>query len=201
VISSVPPPVAVGTIEVNVEQQAVRLPTGMKVDVGGIAKGWAAERLAEQFGALSPVLIEVGGDIAVRGPRSDGSAWAIAVTNPLTPDDSTPLALVLLTGGGVATSGRDYRRWNIGERAYHHIIDPRTGTPAVTDVLTATVIAPTTIEAEVAAKVVLIRGSADGLAWIEQDPTLAALVICENGAVQVSERWKLYDWTYLSKAS
>lgn len=198
-ITTTPPPQQVyrGEITINPEQARVTLPPNVQVDVGGVAKGWAADKLAEHFGAISPVLIEVGGDIAVSGARTDGSPWAIAVTNPLTPDHTSPLALALLNGGGIATSGRDYRRWQVANRSFHHIIDPRTGKPAETDVLSATVIAPTTVEAEVAAKVVLILGSTAGLAWLAERPTLAGLVVCENGNVNVSERWKQYDWAYM----
>jgi thiamine biosynthesis lipoprotein len=197
-ITATAPPTTVyqGDIDLNRGYQRVRLPQGVRIDVGGVAKGWAADKLATHFGAISPVLIEVGGDIAVRGPRTDGSPWAIAVTNPFTLEDPTPLALVLLNEGGIATSGRDYRHWQVGDKAFHHIIDPRTGEPADTDVFTTTVIAPTTLEAEVAAKVVLIRGSEEGLAWLEQRPTLAGLVVCANGDVKISERWKQYDWAY-----
>ncbi len=197
-ITATPPPTTVyrGDIELNREQQQVCLPQGVRIDVGGVAKGWAADQLATRLGAMAPVLIEIGGDIAVRGARADGSPWAIAVTNPFTPDDPTPLALVLLNEGGIATSGRDYRHWQVGDRAFHHIIDPRTGDPADTDVFTTTVIAPTTLEAEVAAKVVLIRGSEAGLAWLEERPALAGLVVCANGDVNISERWKQYDWAY-----
>lgn len=195
-ITPTPQEVYRGGITINLEQPMVTLPQGVQVDVGGVAKGWAANKLASHFGALGPVLIEVGGDIAVSGVRADGSPWAIAVTNPFTPDDTTPLALVLLTEGGIATSGRDYRQWQVGERTFHHIIDPRTGAPAETDVWTSTVIAPTTLEAEVAAKVVLILGSEKGMAWLAERPTLAGLVVCENGDVTISERWKQYDWAY-----
>jgi thiamine biosynthesis lipoprotein len=84
---------------------------------------------------------------------------------------------------GVATSGRNYRRWQRGGAWKHHIIDPRTGEPAETDVLSATVIAPTVLEAEVAAKVVLILGSREGLAWLGAKPNYAGLVVLEDGQI------------------
>lgn len=196
--SAPPPQHHRGEFSIEPEAGLVTLPVGVRVDVGGVAKGWAADKLAARFGTEAPVLIEVGGDIAVRGLRADGSPWAIAVSNPLASEDAPPVALALLTGGGIATSGRDYRQWRVGVQTFHHIIDPRTGVPADTDVLTATVIAPSTLEAEVAAKVVLIRGSHAGLQWVEERPSLAALVICANGHVNISERWKRYDWAYLN---
>ncbi len=196
-VISAPQKVYRGDFSVDTAQQLVTVPPGVQIEVGGVAKGWAVDKLARRFGVSGPVLIEIGGDIAVSGQRANGSPWAIAVTNPLTPADTSPLALVLLSTGGIATSGRDYRRWQVGERTFHHIIDPRTGAPAETDVISATIIAPTALEAEVVAKVVLILGSKKGIAWLEQRPALAGLVVCDNGDVNISERWKQYDWAYL----
>jgi thiamine biosynthesis lipoprotein len=188
-----------GTEAITLANRRARLLSGAQLDFGGIGKGWAADTLVRRFGAAS-VLFDVGGDIAVGGPRADGSAWPIAVHDPLTEADS-PLALLLLERGGIATSGRDYRQWRVGDRAVHHIIDPRTGAPAVTDVLAATVIAPTAVGAEVAAKVVLIQGSARGLEWLEKRPELAGLIVCENGEVRHSARWSDYDWSYKNRTA
>ena len=98
----------------------------------------------------------------------------------------------MLVRGAVATSGRDYRRWQKGGVAQHHIIDPRTGQPAQTDVLTATIIAADGPTAEVAAKVALILGSHAGMAWLEERPTLAGLLVLEDGRVLQSHRMDIY---------
>ena len=176
-------------------RRTVTMPLGMQLDFGGIAKGWAADTIARQWGGQSPILIDVGGDIAVSGPRYDDSPWPIAVANPLTNEFGAPLALLMVNGGGVATSGRDYRRWTYNGRAMHHIIDPRTGEPATSDILAATVVAPSAVDAEIAAKVVLIRGYEEGLAWIEQHPDMAALTVGETGEIYTSSRWSDYCWT------
>jgi thiamine biosynthesis lipoprotein len=94
--------------------------------------------------------------------------------------------------GGVATSGKDRRRWMQGSALHHHIIDPLTGQPAETDVLTATVIAPTIMKAEAAAKSILILGSQAGLEWLERDPDLACLLILDNGLVYASRQMEDY---------
>lgn len=137
----------------------------MRLDLGGIAKGWAADIAAQRLAKAGPALIDAGGDIAVSGPMADGSPWPIAIANPFAPEDS--LGLLLLVRGAVATSGRDYRRWTRGGVEQHHIIDPRTGQPAQTDVLSATIVAPDGPAAEMAAKVALILGSQAGLAWLD----------------------------------
>ena len=74
---------------------------------------------------------------------------------------------------------------------YHHILDPRTGRPAETDVLSATVAGPSAVRAEMAAKAALILGSRAGLAWLEARPEMAGLLVLENGHVLRSARLPL----------
>ncbi len=173
--------------------RVVRLPHGMRLDLGGVAKGWAADQAAQRLSAWGPAMVDAGGDIAISAPMTNGKAWPIAVADPFNAD--ADLDLLIVAEGGVATSGRDYRRWQHDGKWQHHIIDPRTGAPADTDVLTATVVAPTTAEAEVAAKVALILGSLKGLQWIERRPPLAGLLVLENGQIVRSRRLYDYAWT------
>ncbi len=100
------------TIEWNARHRMIRVPPGVRLDLGGSAKGWAADQAARRLGRSGPALVDAGGDIAVSGPRADGSPWPIGVSDPQTPD--TQVDLLLLARGGVATSGRDYRRWRQG---------------------------------------------------------------------------------------
>jgi thiamine biosynthesis lipoprotein len=172
-------------IERDSATHSVRLPAGVRLDFGGIAKGWAADEAARRLAVHGPALVNAGGDIAVSGPMRGGSGWLIGIDAPLgieLPPDSS-LELVDLHTGGVATSGRDYHRWQQNGAWQHHIIDPRSGVPADTDVLAATVIAPTAGEAEIAAKVVLLLGSDAGLDWLDARPGLAGLLVLESGQV------------------
>jgi thiamine biosynthesis lipoprotein ApbE len=93
----------------------------------------------------------------------------------------------VIGAGGVATSGRDYRHWQKNGTPQHHIINPRTARPAETDVLSATVLAPSARQAEVAAKVALILGSRAGLAWIGGG-VCPALVVARVGAITLRRR-------------
>jgi thiamine biosynthesis lipoprotein len=170
----------------------VWLPPGLRLDFGGIAKGWAADQAARRLAAAGPALVDAGGDIAVSGPCADGSAWPVGVADPRA--DDRDLTLLRLRGGGVATSGRDYRRWQQNGAWQHHILDPRTGQPATTDVLSATVIGPATEAAEIAAKAALILGSRAGLAWIDARPTLAGLLVLDDGQVLRSRRFAQFEW-------
>jgi len=169
---------------------SICLPPGVGLDFGGIAKGWAAHQTAERLRQYGPALMNAGGDIALTGPRLGGEPWLVSVNNPFQPGED--LAWLHLPGGGVATSGKDRRRWIQGDLLRHHIIDPRTGSSALTDILTATVIAPTAMEAEAAAKKVFLLGSDAGLAWLETDPVLSGLLVLDSGELVGNSRLEEY---------
>ena len=171
-------------------EHTISLPRGVHLDFGGIAKGWAAHQAAERLKALGPALINAGGDIVVSGPRPGDESWGVGISNPFEPE--TDLEVLYVKRCGVASSGKDRRHWTMGGVLHHHIINPCTGQPAVTDLLRVTVIAPTAMEAESAAKAVFIMGSEKGLDWVEQDPTLAAVLILDTGKVLHSRRMTSY---------
>lgn len=179
-------------IQMNRRRREVALPRGTALDFGGIAKGWAADIASRRLSRFGPALVDAGGDIAVFGPRADGTPWPIGIADPRQPDNH--IELLLLTSGGVATSGRDIRHWRRGNLEQHHIIDPRTGAPARTDVLTTTVVAPSTREAEAAAKAVLILGSEAGREWLERFSYLAGLVITEAGEIIRTSNLDAFCW-------
>ncbi len=185
-----PSPGAWRAIELDERRRMVRLPAGVRLDLGGVAKGWAADEVAGRLGPVAPALVDAGGDIAVSGPMANGSPWPIAVDDPL--GRGARLDLLLLSAGGVATSGRDYRRWRQGEDYAHHIIDPRTGRPARTDALSATVVGPSALAAEVAAKAALINGSAGWPATIDREPPLVTLMVLEDATVLRGPGWPAY---------
>jgi len=177
-------------IERDPTRRGVRLPPGLRLDLGGTAKGWSADLAASSLARFGPALVDLGGDIAAASaPRSP---WPIAVEDPRGARE--PLDVVLLRGGGIATSGQDFRWWTRSGRKQHHLIDPRTGAPARTDVVTATVIAPSALDAEIAAKRLLLCGSRGGMAWLECHAELAALVVREDGQVLRSARFAGHTW-------
>jgi thiamine biosynthesis lipoprotein len=183
-ISADPQPLT--AIAVDDTTRTVILPSHMSLDFGGIAKGWAAHQAMKRLQFEGPALVNAGGDIAVSGPRADGNPWPIGVTNPFQRQDE--METLFLTACGVATSGKDRRRWTRNGILQHHIIDPSTNQPAETDLLTVTVVAPTVLEAEAAAKAAFILGSRVGLEWIEARPRLAAIFILEDGQVLYSRK-------------
>jgi thiamine biosynthesis lipoprotein len=177
-------------IERDESTRSIHLPPGVRLDLGGTAKGWCADAAASSLSPFGSALVDLGGDIAMSGMRRE--PWPIAIEDPR--GDRDALALVLLHGGGIATSGRDFRRWRRSGVDHHHLIDPRTGVSARTDVWTATVIAPSAVAAELAAKRLLLEGSRAGMAWIETRPELAALVVCADGRVAQSTSLAAHVW-------
>lgn len=186
--------------KLNSANHTVTIPFGTQLDFGGFAKGWAAHQTMLRLRIFAPVLVDAGGDIAISGPLVDGSAWPIGVADPANKENN--FELLMLSGGGVATSGRDYRRWYANDAWQHHLIDTRTSRPAVTDVLTATVIAETVMEAELHAKMGLILGSEEGTAWLKSQPKLDYLFVLETGNILkspgfIEKQWNL-QWNQLT---
>jgi thiamine biosynthesis lipoprotein len=168
------------------------LPENVQLDFGGIAKGWAAEQTVARLKPLGSALMNCGGDIAMSGALLDGSPWEIGIFKPFDRSGDYIGMMYFREACGVATSSTDRRRWMQGNVMRHHIIDPHTGLSADSDVLCATLVAPTAVEAEAAAKSALIRGGQAGIAWIESQPTLAGLLILNDGQVLYSERINQY---------
>ncbi len=135
---------------IEVDGRRIRLEPGFRLDLGGIGKGFAAERAAELLALTGPCLVSAGGDIALRGVPEEGF-WPVAV------EDGPTLAL---SEGGLATSGSDRRRWRRGGRERHHLIDPVTGAPAESDLLRVTAVGADAIDAEVLAKSLFLGGRA-----------------------------------------
>lgn len=137
---------------VRIDGPRIELDPDVRLDLGGIGKGYAAERAAELLSAAGPALVNAGGDIAVRG-----GSWPVGV------ETAEGKLTLELTGGGLATSGSDRRRWRRNGEELHHIIDPATGSPAPSDLLRLTVIAADAVEAEVWAKALYIAGEAEAV--------------------------------------
>lgn len=183
-------PVSLAKIIVNAATRTLTLPQGMGLDFGGLAKGWAAHQAMQRLEVEGPALVDAGGDIAISSPRADGSPWQIGVADPF--HKGQEVETLFVHECGIATSGKDRRRWTRDGLLQHHIIDPLTHQPAETDLLTVTVIAPSVMQAEAAAKAAFILGSRAGLEWIEARPEFAALFILNNGQLIYSQKMEEY---------
>ncbi|MEV7993885.1 FAD:protein FMN transferase [Streptomyces sp. NPDC086077] len=149
-----------------------------RLDPTGIVKGWAVERAARLLAAAgaSGVSVNGGGDVQLLGVPGAERPWRVGVSDPLRPGG---LAAVISAAGArelaVATSGT-------AERGAH-IVDPRTGKSAVTDLLAVTVVAPRLTWADCWATAAFARGARDGLTWLESLPDVEALLITAGDEV------------------
>jgi thiamine biosynthesis lipoprotein len=179
-------------VVVDATAGTVRLPAGVRLDLGGIGKGWAAGRAAAMLQPLGAGMVSAGGDIrawgdqpagacgspapgpqaqACAGGSQPGQGWLVALDDPQQP--GRDVAWLRVRDGALATSSITMRRWAGG----HHLIDPRTARPASTDLSSVTALAPTIVQAEVAAKVALILGREAGLEWLLAQPGVEAVLI------------------------
>ena len=154
---------AAGWQMVRLDGPLLRLPRGIRLDLGATAKGLGADRAVraamDACGRHGGVLVSLGGDIAVAGtPPRDG--WPVTVAEEPDPDGAPRGQLVRLPAGAVATSSVTIRTWNRGGAALHHIVDPRTGRPADGPWRTATVAAATCADANAASTAAIVAGAA-----------------------------------------
>jgi FAD:protein FMN transferase len=152
-VTTMPAPVPCGRwVEIEIRDRHIRLPDGVGIDLGGLAKGWTADVAAEAAVALGLtwVLVNAGGDLRVMG---DAPSMEIAVEEPNDPSET--LCAIRIEGGALATTSVTQRRWGPEQ---HHLIDPRVGLPARTPVVQATVWEPTCAAAEVASKRATLEG-------------------------------------------
>jgi thiamine biosynthesis lipoprotein len=165
----------------------VHRPAGLHFDLGGVGKGWIADRALDLLDAWPSAVVDADGDLAVR--VAAGRVWHVGVDDPRAPDTNlTVLHLGAPAGGapvrwGVATSGTSIHRWNVNGGVSHHLIDPRTGHPAQTNVIQATVVAGSALRAEALAKAAVIAGSAAGLALLERARVRGAVLLTADGEV------------------
>jgi FAD:protein FMN transferase len=158
----------------------ITVPPGCTLDPGGIGKGLAADLVSAELidrGAHG-VLVNVGGDLRVRGEAPNGTSWDVSIEHPLRPADE--LVRIGLVEGAVATTSRAKRWWQTAAGAAHHIIDPRTGRPATSRHVSVTVVAGEAWWAEVVAKAIFV-----GALGIEAGVAFGARVVIvdEDGSV------------------
>jgi thiamine biosynthesis lipoprotein len=153
----------------------IALAPGMRITLDGIAKGYVADeglRALKEAG-IEHALIDAGGDIAVMGGKPGGAKWEVALRDP--DDETRTLARFALGDGAIATSG-NYLRYFDPEAEVGHIMDPRTGYSAAT-ASSATVTAPTCMEADALATAVFVLGPTEGIELVDRLDRVEAMVL------------------------
>jgi thiamine biosynthesis lipoprotein len=164
------------------EQAWGKVTEGLQVDLGGIAKGWIVEQGARLLidKGYSRFVYNAGGDMICQGSMN-GRPWRIGIANPFRPTDN--LLVLEVESLAVATSGTYRRSWIRQGRRMHHLVDPRTGLPAETDVVSCTVVAKSLVAAEWMAKTVIILGSG-AIDWLASQGARGWVVVTNTGEVK-----------------
>jgi thiamine biosynthesis lipoprotein len=161
-------------------RSAIRLPEGVPIDLGGIAKGWTASKAADLLSAYSPACtVNAGGDMACVGLPQGQPAWQIDLEDPR--DEQQVLAVLQIAPGALATTTITRRRWLQGGQSRHHVIDPRSGQPVESSWLSVSVYAPKATHAEAFAKALLMLGEDEILAFMGQFPQYRFLAVDCDG--------------------
>ena len=160
-----------------VEPDRISLPQGVRLDLAGAGKalgiGWAATHLAGHVG----LLVDVGGDIVALGTDAEGEPWRVSVIH-----GEDAVGLFAGSALAIATSTTERRSWLVAGQKAHHLIDPRTGAPVRSNIASATVAAPTILEADLTAKLLILEGKA---ALERLDSQYRAIVTNREGSTEV----------------
>lgn len=157
------------------------------LDASSIAKGYMCDVLADflQSRGVSDYMVEIGGEIALHGSNPHGRAWTVGIERPV--DDTLQTehgyqTCLSLTEGGLATSGNYRNFYEQGGKKYAHTIDPHTGRPIQSDVLSATVIAPDCMTADAYATAFMVLGRERALQVLAADSSIEGYLICPSSS-------------------
>jgi FAD:protein FMN transferase len=177
-------------VRFNEVARTVLLPAGVELDLGATGKGLAADLAAAAALAVAgpgaAVLVSLGGDIATAGVAPEGG-WVVQVGEDSRAKITRGEETICITSGAIATSSTTVRRWIRGEAELHHILDPRTGLPAAGPWRTATTVARTCVDANLAATAAIVKGE-DAVTWLEGSHIPARLV-AQDGTVHRVAGW------------
>lgn len=176
-------------LEIDTENLTARLDVpGQIVDLGGIAKGYAGDEAIKIYKkhGIKSAYVNLGGNVVVLGAKPDGKPWRIGIQNPRA-QNGYYLGIIEVTDKAVVTSG-DYERFfeKDGVR-YHHILDTKTGYPADSGLISATIITDVSMDADALSTSVFILGLEKGLALVESLKGVEAILVTKDKEVYATE--------------
>jgi FAD:protein FMN transferase len=186
-------------IIIDNSMKSIHLPNQTEMDLGGIVKSWAVQRLASHYQKklnVSKGIINAGGDLTVwNHPEENARPWIIGIENPW--DETAEIGQLMLLNGSIATSSKLGRQWENERGKMHHIIDPRTMAPSNNDVVQCTVAGNNIIDCEIWAKVICILGCSEGIQLLnEKTDNYEALIFTSQQETHfygekesIQERW------------
>lgn len=189
-IKAVLPLVSYGSVRVDDKVGTVFLPrAGMLLDLGAIAKGYAADEVARVLTEkrVRGAVIDLGGNIKVTGKKPDGSKWRIGIQNPFD-ERGEHIGIATLEGGSTVVTSGVYERYFIGDdgQHYHHIFDTRTGYPVRNGLVSVTIISSSSIDADGLSTTLFSLGLREGMALAETLDHVEAVFIDEERRVYMS---------------
>lgn len=167
------------------------LPAGMGLDLGGIAKGYAADKLCALLGTygVKSAMLSLGGNVSVIGTKPDGSNWRIGIRNPK--DASGIVGVVEASDCAIVTSGSYQRYFEADGKRYHHILDPDTGYPADGGLASVTIMTANGTRADALSTALFVMGEADAIRYWrvygQGAEGFACVLVTEDGRVLYTE--------------
>lgn len=177
-------------VELDLDGRRVRLPAGMELDLGAVAKGYAGARLAERLReqGVTSALLNLGGNVQTVGGKPDGSPWSVGVQDPASEQVDNLLAIQVVDQA-VVTSGSYQRYFQQDGQTYWHILDPKTAAPARTGLASVTVVGPDGTVCDGLATALFVLGEEAGIELWRAHSELDVQVIWvrEDGSVALTE--------------
>ncbi|WP_234121858.1 FAD:protein FMN transferase [Clostridium hydrogenum] len=176
-------------LEINEDKKTAKLlRRGQKVDLGAIAKGYAADAAIEIYkkNCVDGAFINLGGNVLVYGEKPDKSPWGIGIQNPLLKRGEI-VGIVNVKNKSVVTSGDYVRFFEKGNVRYHHILDPKTGYPSNSGISSVTVISENSMESDALSTAAFVLGIYKGLELIENTLNAEAIFITDTKEIYVTE--------------
>lgn len=171
-------------VQVDREAKTLFLPkAGMRLDMGGIAKGYATDRAVDRLKAqgITSALINAGGNVRVVGSRPDGKPWRIGVQHPRNPEEV--IAKLALTSWDTMETSGDYQRFIIRDNVrYSHILDPRTGKQPA-EVASVTMVMNNSTDGDVFSTALFVLGVEQGMVALQQFPGVEAIFVTTDGRI------------------
>ena len=177
-------------IEMDPFTHTIILPPGLRIDLGGMGKGWTVDRVVDLLCEKGHFLLNAGGDLYAYGSPGPQKGWDVHLAHPLVPDLN--YASLAVDHHAVATSTIARRRWVKKGTVQHHLIDPRSGLPAKTDVISVSVIAGRAFTAEIYAKAALILGLKAGLFFLESLPDVDGVLFSNSNEIHLTSQMDQY---------
>lgn len=179
----------VGYQNISLSGNTVTLPAGMMIDLGGIAKGYIADEIADICRArgITSGMLNFGGNVVVIGAKQDGSPWNVGIQDP---DESTGafLAAIPAVNSSVVTSGTYERGFDLDGVRYHHILDTRTGWPIQNGLTSVTILAQSSMEADALSTACFALGIEGGMALLRDNfPEINAVFITTDRKITATE--------------